>query len=78
LSLTPIELGFLPDRPPGAAQAQPPHQPALDPGVVNTLMQTGKYDAAVPVVLRALANEFRDQRLLKSAVRAPARRARIR
>jgi hypothetical protein len=45
---------------------------------VNTLMQTGKYGAAVPVVLRALANEFRDQRLLKSAVRAPARRARIR
>jgi len=75
LALTSIELGFLPDR------RQALHNlnrrtniPAIR-GVVNTLVQTEKYGTPLSQSLRVLANEFRDQRMLKAeekAARLPA------
>jgi len=44
-------------------------------GVVNTLVQTEKYGTPLSQSLRVLANEFRDQRMLKAeekAARLPA------
>jgi len=44
-------------------------------GVVNTLLQTEKYGTPLSQSLRVLANEFRDQRLLRAeekAARLPA------
>jgi tight adherence protein C len=75
LSLTSIELGFLPDR------RQALHNlnrrtalPAIR-GVVNTLVQTEKYGTPLSQSLRVLANEFRDARMLRAeekAARLPA------
>lgn len=75
LSLTSIELGFLPDR------RQALHNlnrrtglPSIR-GVVNTLVQTEKYGTPLSQSLRVLANEFRDVRMLRAeekAARLPA------
>lgn len=75
LALTSIELGFLPDRR-GALQNlnRRTNLPAIR-GVVNTLVQTEKYGTPLSQSLRVLANEFRDQRMLKAeekAARLPA------
>jgi len=75
LSLTSIELGFLPDRRQALINLnRRTNLPAIR-GVVNTLLQTEKYGTPLSQSLRVLANEFRDQRLLKAeekAARLPA------
>jgi tight adherence protein C len=75
LSLTSIELGFLPDRRQALLNLnRRTHLPSIR-GVVNTLLQTEKYGTPLSQSLRVLANEFRDQRLLKAeekAARLPA------
>ncbi|MGH6903003.1 MAG: type II secretion system F family protein [Geminicoccaceae bacterium] len=75
LSLTSIELGFLPERRQALLNLnRRTNLPAIR-GVVNTLVQTEKYGTPLSQSLRVLANEFRDQRLLKAeekAARLPA------
>jgi tight adherence protein C len=75
LSLTSIELGFLPDRRQALINLnRRTNLPAIR-GVVNTLLQTEKYGTPLSQSLRVLANEFRDQRLLRAeekAARLPA------
>jgi tight adherence protein C len=75
LSLTSIELGFLPERRQELLNLNHRTNLASIRGVVNTLMQTEKYGKPLSQSLRVLANEFRDQRLLKAeekAARLPA------
>ena len=75
LSLTSIELGFLPDRRHALVNLNRRTNLAAIRGVVNTLLQTEKYGTPLSQSLRVLANEFRDQRLLKAeekAARLPA------
>jgi tight adherence protein C len=75
LSLTSIELGFLPERRHALLNLNRRTDLPSIRGVVNTLMQTEKYGTALSQSLRVLANEFRDQRLLKAeekAARLPA------
>ena len=75
LELTAIELGFLPERRQGLLNLnRRTNLPAVR-GVVNTLLQTEKYGTPLSQSLRVLANEFRDQRLLRAeekAARLPA------
>ena len=75
LSLTSIELGFLPDRRQALHNLnRRTNLPAIR-GVVNTLVQTEKYGTPLSQSLRVLAHEFRDQRMLKAeekAARLPA------
>lgn len=75
LSLTGIELGFLPDRRQALHNLnRRTNLPAIR-GVVNTLVQTEKYGTPLSQSLRVLSNEFRDQRMLKAeekAARLPA------
>jgi tight adherence protein C len=75
LSLTSVELGFLPDR--RQALLNLSKRTALPSirGVVNTLVQTEKYGTPLSQSLRVLANEYRDQRMLRAeekAARLPA------
>jgi tight adherence protein C len=75
LSLTSIELGFLPDRRQALTNLNRRTNLPSIRGVVNTLLQTEKYGTPLSQSLRVLANEFRDQRLLKAeekAARLPA------
>jgi tight adherence protein C len=75
LSLTSIELGFLPDRRQALLNLNRRTNLPSIRGVVNTLIQTEKYGTPLSQSLRVLANEFRDQRLLKAeekAARLPA------
>jgi tight adherence protein C len=75
LSLTSIELGFLPDRRQALLNLNRRTNLPSIRGVVNTLLQTEKYGTPLSQSLRVLANEFRDQRLLKAeekAARLPA------
>jgi tight adherence protein C len=75
LSLTAIELGFLPDRRQALHNLNRRTNLPSIRGVVNTLLQTEKYGTPLSQSLRVLANEFRDQRLLKAeekAARLPA------
>lgn len=75
LQLTSIELGFLPERRQALTNLnRRTNLPAIR-GVVNTLLQTEKYGTPLSQSLRVLANEFRDQRLLRAeekAARLPA------
>lgn len=75
LSLTSIELGFLPERRQALHNlARRTDMPSIR-GVVNTLVQTEKYGTPLSNSLRVLANEFRDARMLKAeekAARLPA------
>jgi tight adherence protein C len=75
LELTAIELGFLPERRQALLNLnRRTNLPAIR-GVVNTLLQTEKYGTPLSQSLRVLANEFRDQRLLRAeekAARLPA------
>ena len=74
LSLTSIELGFLPDAARPCSFNRRTNLPSIR-GVANTLIQTEKYGTPLSQSLRVLANEFRDQRLLKAeekAARLPA------
>jgi tight adherence protein C len=75
LSLTSIELGFLPERRHALLNLNRRTNLPSIRGVVNTLLQTEKYGTPLSQSLRVLANEFRDQRLLKAeekAARLPA------
>jgi tight adherence protein C len=75
LSLTSIELGFLPDRRQALTNLNRRTNLPSIRGVVNTLLQTEKYGTPLSQSLRVLANEFRDQRMLKAeekAARLPA------
>lgn len=75
LSLTAIELGFLPERRQALDNlAKRVTVPAVR-SVVATLAQTEKYGTPLAKSLRMLANEFRTERLLKAeekAARLPA------
>lgn len=75
LQLTSVELGFLPERRQALLNLnRRTNLPAIR-GVVNTLVQTEKYGTPLSQSLRVLANEFRDQRLLRAeekAARLPA------
>jgi tight adherence protein C len=75
VELTSIELGFLPERRQALLNlSRRTNLPAIR-GVVNTLLQTEKYGTPLSQSLRVLANEFRDQRLLRAeekAARLPA------
>jgi tight adherence protein C len=75
LQLTSIELGFLPDRRQALLNLNRRTNLPSVRGVVNTLLQTEKYGTPLSQSLRVLANEFRDQRMLKAeekAARLPA------
>ena len=75
LSLTSIELGFLPERRQALVNLNRRTNLPSIRGVVNTLLQTEKYGTPLSQSLRVLASEFRDQRLLKAeekAARLPA------
>jgi tight adherence protein C len=75
LSLTSIELGFLPERRQALTNLNRRTNLPSIRGVVNTLLQTEKYGTPLSQSLRVLANEFRDQRLLRAeekAARLPA------
>jgi tight adherence protein C len=75
LQLTSVELGFLPDRRQALINLTRRTNLAAIRGVVNTLLQTEKYGTPLSQSLRVLANEFRDQRLLRAeekAARLPA------
>jgi tight adherence protein C len=75
LSLTSIELCFLPDRRQALLNLNRRTNLPSIRGVVNTLLQTEKYGTPLSQSLRVLANEFRDQRMLKAeekAARLPA------
>lgn len=75
LQLTSVELGFLPERRQALLNLNRRTDLGAIRGVVNTLVQTEKYGTPLSQSLRVLANEFRDQRLLKAeekAARLPA------
>lgn len=75
LQLTSIELGFLPERRHALLNLNRRTNLSAVRGVVNTLVQTEKYGTPLSQSLRVLANEFRDQRLLRAeekAARLPA------
>jgi tight adherence protein C len=75
LELTSIELGFLPERRQALMNLNRRTNLPSIRGVVNTLLQTEKYGTPLSQSLRVLANEFRDQRLLRAeekAARLPA------
>lgn len=75
LELTGIELGFLPERRQALLNLNRRTNLPSIRGVVNTLLQTEKYGTPLSQSLRVLANEFRDQRLLRAeekAARLPA------
>jgi tight adherence protein C len=75
LELTSIELGFLPERRQALMNLNRRTDLPAIRGVVNTLLQTEKYGTPLSQSLRVLANEFRDQRLMRAeekAARLPA------
>ena len=75
LQLTSVELGFLPERRHALINLNRRTNLGAIRGVVNTLVQTEKYGTPLSQSLRVLANEFRDQRLLRAeekAARLPA------
>jgi len=75
LQLTSIELGFLPERRQALLNLNRRTNLSSIRGVVNTLLQTEKYGTPLSQSLRVLANEFRDQRMLRAeekAARLPA------
>ena len=75
LQLTSVELGFLPERRTALLNLNRRTNLGAIRGVVNTLVQTEKYGTPLSQSLRVLANEFRDQRMLRAeekAARLPA------
>ena len=75
LSLTSIELGFLPDRKKALSNlAERVNMPEIR-GIAGVLIQTEKYGTPVAQALRVLSAEFRTQRMLRAeqkAARLPA------
>lgn len=75
LSLTSIEMGFLPDRQKALHNLTERVQMPEIRGIVSVLLQTEKYGTPISQALRVLANEFRTQRMLRAeqkAARLPA------
>lgn len=70
LSLTSVELGFLPER--AKALENLARRTALPSirGMVSTLVQTEKYGTPVSNSLRVLAAEFRNERMLRAEAKA--------
>ena len=68
--LTAVELGFLPERRKAVENLARRVQLASVRGVVNTLLQTEKYGTPLAQSLRALAAEFRNERMLKAEEKA--------
>ena len=75
LSLTSIEIGFLPDRKRALSNlAERVDMPEIR-GISGVLIQTEKYGTPIAQALRVLAAEFREQRMLRAeqkAARLPA------
>lgn len=70
LTLTSIELGFLPERRMALNNLmRRTGLPAIR-GVVNTLVQTEKYGTPLAQSLRVLAAEFRNERMLRAETKA--------
>lgn len=75
LSVTSVELGFLPERRQALENLGKRTDMASVRSVVNTLMQTERYGTPLASALRILANEFRQERMLRAenkAARLPA------
>lgn len=75
LSLTSIELNFLPDRKKALLNLAERVDISEIRGIVTVLLQTEKYGTPVSQALRVLASEFRTQRMLRAeqkAARLPA------
>lgn len=75
LTLTSIEIGFLPERRTALEHLQKRVGLPEIRGMVSVLLQTEKYGTPVAQALRTLSSEFRQQRLLRAeqkAARLPA------
>jgi len=75
LSITSIELGFLPDRKKALSNFAERVDIAEVRGITGVLIQTEKYGTPIAQALRVLASEFRTQRMLRAeqkAARLPA------
>lgn len=75
LSLTAIELGFLPERRQALDNLNARTDLASIRGVVNSLIQTERYGTPLATSLRVLAAEYRNERMLRAedkAARLPA------
>ena len=75
LQLTSLEIGFLPDRRQALQNlVNRTDMPAVR-GLVNALIQSDKYGTPLAVSMRVLANEYREERMLRAeekAARLPA------
>jgi tight adherence protein C len=75
LQLTSLEIGFLPDRRQALQNLiNRTDMPAVR-GLVNALIQSDKYGTPLAVSMRVLANEYREERMLRAeekAARLPA------
>lgn len=75
LSLTSIEIGFLPDRNKALSNLAERCQLPEVRGIVSVLIQTEKYGTPIAQALRVLSSEFRQARMLRAeqkAARLPA------
>ena len=75
LSLTALELGFLPERHKAVENLGKRADLPEVRGIVNTLLQTERYGTPLAQSLRVLSNEYRNERLLRAeekAARLPA------
>ena len=70
LSLTSIELSFLPERRQALENLNKRTNMAEFRGVVNTLLQTEKYGTPLAQSLRVLAGEYRADRLMRAEAKA--------
>ena len=70
LSLTSIELSFLPERRQALENLNNRTNMAEFRGVVNTLLQTEKYGTPLAQSLRVLAGEYRADRLMRAEAKA--------
>jgi tight adherence protein C len=75
LQLTSLEIGFLPDRRTALQNlVNRTDMPSIR-GLVNALIQSDKYGTPLAVSMRVLANEYREERMLRAeekAARLPA------
>jgi tight adherence protein C len=72
LSLTAIELGFLPNRHTALNNLTNRTNMAKLRALVNSLIQTERYGTPLANALRVLSAEFRDERMLKAEEKAAA------
>lgn len=70
LSLTAVELGFLPERRTALENLSKRTDMQQIRSVVNTLLQSEKYGTPLAQSLRVLADEYRDERMLKAEEKA--------